>query len=65
MEDAVRRALDGGKTIEDTHVFAEAHGFTHADLIGVCKSLSTGEFTVNENLSRCEEGCFETWGDGS
>lgn len=54
----MRRALEGGKTIEDTHVFAEAHGFTHADLVGVCKSLSTGEFVVAENLSRCERQYF-------
>jgi hypothetical protein len=58
MENAVRCALDGGRTIEDTHVFAEARGFIHADLIGVCKSLSAGDFTANENISRYGDGPF-------
>ena len=37
MEDAVRAQLASGGVIEDTVPFAEAKGFEHTSLIGVCK----------------------------
>jgi len=52
MEEAIRSALEHGEPVKDSQVFADAHGFAHADLVGVCKSLSTGGFIVTESLSR-------------
>lgn len=53
MEEAVRSSLEGGRVIEDSEVLATANGFSHADLVGVCKSLATGGFIETEPISRC------------
>ena len=51
MEAAIRAAVTGGGVIANTLPFAEANGFAHADLIGVCKSLETGSFIASESIS--------------
>ena len=52
MEDAVRAQLASGGVIEDTVPFAEAKGFEHTSLIGVCKSLAANDFIACANLSK-------------
>ena len=52
MEEAIKSALSSGGTIPDSLAFAEKHGFAHADLIGVCKSLKSGEFIATKDLSK-------------
>ena len=51
MEAAIKAALDAGP-IGDSLDFAAAHGFAHADLVGVVKSLKSGSFITTTDLSK-------------
>ena len=51
-EEAIKAALTSGGSIPDSLPFAEKHGFAHADVIGVCKSLASGQFITTSDLSR-------------
>ena len=48
----MRAQLASGGVIEDTVPFAEAKGFEHTSLIGVCKSLAANDFIACANLSK-------------
>ena len=52
MDVAIRKALTLTGTIPDSLPFAEEHGFSHADIIGVCKSLASGSFISTQHLTR-------------
>jgi hypothetical protein len=52
MEAAVLAALTADGSVADSLPFAAAHGFVHAELIGVCKSLASNAFIVTTDLSR-------------
>ena len=51
MEDAIKAELGASGEIPDSLPFADARGFAHADIIGVCKSLASGDFIVTKALS--------------
>uniref|UniRef100_A0A7S2DG68 phenylalanine--tRNA ligase n=1 Tax=Haptolina brevifila TaxID=156173 RepID=A0A7S2DG68_9EUKA len=52
MEEAIKATLDADGSITDSMPFAEAKGFDHAALIGVCKSLSSAQNIEVTNKSR-------------
>ena len=52
MEETLRAALSKDGSVADSLPFAKAHGFDHAALIGVCKSLSSEKWIATESLSQ-------------
>ena len=52
VEEAIKAALTSDGAIPDSLPFAEAQSFVHTDLIGVCKSLASGQFIATRDLSR-------------
>ena len=52
MDAAIKEALgDGTGSIPDSLAFATAKGLAHADVIGACKSLSSGSFVELKDIT--------------
>jgi len=52
IDEQLHQELAASGVVEDTLTFAEAHGYAHDDVVGLCKSLASNGFIETEKLER-------------